>query len=259
MKRDDRDGLLFSVAAHVLVLLLLALWARTPSDTLDPDYPRPIVEVDLVAFAPTKPVLVGEPEAAVEGAPSDAPQQTDVERPTPPAATPVRVPERPQERPRPARPDPLPRPSTQTDARPTRPNPPSTATRPEPRPTSPRQPNPSAGTGSSRGTGATSGTGTTGTGAGSGGPAAVEVGFQFGNRSFNCPTPPNDGTLTGTITYSVQFSPNGRYVSGRPRSRNGSLESAVGRVLSGCRAEPLPSNADQIQQSTTATFNFSVR
>ncbi len=258
MKRDDRDGLLFSVGAHVLILLLLAIAARTTSESLDPDYPRPIVEVDLVAFAPTKPVIVGEPEAAVEGAPSDAPEQPDVERPAPPAATPVRVPERPPERPRPPQPNPLPRPSTQETARPTRPNPPSAATRPEPRPTSPQQPRPSAGTGSSRGEGATSGTGTTGSGSGSGGPAAVEVGFQFGNRSFSCPVPPNDGTLTGTITYTVQFSPNGRYVSGRPRSRNGALEPAVGRVISGCRAEPLPGAADQINQSTTATFNFSV-
>lgn len=87
----------------------------------------------------------------------------------------------------------------------------------------------------------------------------VEVGFQFGNRSFSCPTPPNDGTQVGAITYTVQFAPNGLYVSGRPRSRNAALEAAVGRVISGCRADPLPARAEQINQPTTATFNFSAQ
>ncbi len=256
MTPDDREGLLLSIGVHVVVLLLLALVAATPRETLRRDYPRPIVEVDMVRFAPTRPVLVGEPEAAVEGAASDAPEQPEVERPTPPAATPVRVPERPAARP--PRPDPLPRPSTQETARPTRPNPPSAATRPEPRPTSPRQPRPTESAGAGTGQGTSPGTGQSGTGSGAGGDAAVEVGFQFGNRSFTCPTPPNDGTLTGTVVYSVQFAPNGRYVSGRPRSRNAPLEAAVGRVLSGCRADPLPPQADQVPQTTTATFRFSV-
>lgn len=83
--------------------------------------------------------------------------------------------------------------------------------------------------------------------------------FRSGNRSFSCPTPLNDGTLEGTITYIVQFAPGGRYVSGRPLSRDAVLEAAVAQVLSGCRAEPLPPQADQVPQSTTATFRFSVQ
>ena len=256
MSHDDRNGLAISLGVHVLVLLLLVFVAATPTKTLEEDYPRPIVEVDLLAFAPTRPVLVGEPQAAVEGAPADAPQQPDIERPAPPAATPVRVPTR-TETPRPPRPDPIPRPSPQPDARPTRPNPPSSATRQEPRPTSPQQPNPSAGAGNAQGPGSTSGSGS-GPGSGSGGPAAVEVGFQFGNRSFTCPSPPNDGTLTGTINFTVQFAPNGRYMNARPVSRNAPLEEAVRRVISSCRADALPSQADQVPQSTRATFNFVV-
>ncbi len=201
-------------------------------DAMRPEPPRP-VHPNGASSRSTDRVTGPDPDPVPRPVPRTA------EQPTPPAATPARVPERS----RPLRPDPLPRPSTQADSRPTSPDPPSAATRPEPRPT--------------ESAGAWEGTGQSGRDAGEGIPTPVEAGFQFGNRSFTCPSPPNDGTLEGTVVYSVQFAPNGRYLSGRPRSRNALLEAAVGRVISGCRADALPSRAAQVPQTTTATFRFS--
>jgi protein TonB len=251
---DDRNGLLLSVTAHVLLLLLLAGVAAAPTETLQPDYPRPLVEVDFIPLAPTLPVLIGEPQSAPEAAPAAAAEQREPERPAPPAATPVRVPER--TRSTPPRPNPLPRPTPQPESRPSRPSPPSNTTRPEPRPTPPRNTTPTQGGGSTQGTSTTTGA-TEGAGAGTGGTAPAEVGFNFGNRSFNCPTPSNPG-VNGAVTFRVTFAPNGRYVSARPRSRNSELESLVRQVLSSCRADPLPPNARQVPQTTDATFNFSI-
>jgi outer membrane biosynthesis protein TonB len=249
---DDRAGLALSVTAHVLILLVLAFAAAAPTETLKPDYPRPIVEVDFIPLAPTLPVQVGEPQSAPEAAPAAAAQQPEPERPAPPAATPVRVPER--TRATPPRANPLPRPTPQPEARPSRPSPPSPRTRPEPRPTAPRNPAPTQGSGTTQGTATTTGA-TEGTGAGTGGDAPAEVGFNFGNRSFNCPTPPNPG-VNGSVTFRVTFAPNGRYQSARPTSRNSELESLARQVLSSCRADPLPPNARQVPQATNATFRF---
>lgn len=250
---DDRDGILLSVTAHILLILLLAVAVRQPTKTLEPGYPRPIVEVDFIPLSANFPVEVGEPETAPEGAPAAAAEQPEPERPTPPAATPVDIPER--TRATPPRDNPLPRPSTRSEARPNRPSPPSNATRQERNPTPPQNTSRTTGAGRTDGASNTSGAGS-GTGTGSGGDAPAEVGFNFGNRSFNCPTPPNPG-VNGSISFSVTFAPNGRYQTARPRSRNAELESLARQVLSGCRADPLPSNARQVPQSTTATFNFS--
>ena len=87
------------------------------------------------------------------------------------------------------------------------------------------------------------------------GPA--EVGFQFGNRSYTCPTPPFGG-IQGQVVYAITFRPNGSYAAARVSgSRNAALQSQVEGLLSRCRAEPLPSNALQVNQTTNATFRFS--
>ena len=251
MSRDDRDGFLVSATAHAVVLLALAVLAATPPRTLDPDYPPQLVEIEF-GPAPVPPVVTGPPESAAAGAPSDAPEQPEPERPTPPAPTRARVPERTARTP--PRDAPVPRPVQQDDARAARPNPPSRATRPEPRPTAPTQTRPTEGSGTSQGSASTSGA-SSGSGTGSGGDAPVEVGFQFGNRSFDCPVPPFGG-VEGQIVYRLTFAPNGRYVASSPVSRNADFERAVRDVISRCRAEPLPGNARQVNQSTRATFSF---
>lgn len=251
MPHDDRDGLVLSVTLHLVVLLLLAVALRTPPKTLDPDYPPQLTEIEF-GIAPTVPQLVGEPERAQGGDPSEAMTQPEPERPTPPAPTTVKVPERTPTPPRPDRP--LPRPVQSDQARPARPNPPSRATTPEPRPTAPTQPRETQGTGTSQGTAPTSGS-ASGAGSGSGGEAAVEVGFQFGNRSFDCPRAPFGGVV-GQVVHSVTFAPNGRYVVDRPKTRNAPLNQAVSSVISRCRAEPLPPNALQVNQTADATFRF---
>lgn len=250
MPSDDRDGLLLSVTVHVVLLLFLALVLRTEPETLDPDYPPQLVEIEF-GPAPTLPVLQGDPRRAAAAAPSQAAEQTEPERPTPPAATPTRVPER---RPTPPRERPIPRPVQSDDARPARPNPPSRAAENEPRPTAPTQTEPTQGTGRTTGDSPTAGT-EAGTGTGSGGDAPVEVGFQFGNRNFSCPSPPFGG-IEGTAVYRVTFAPNGRLKASSPVNRNADLHAAVMSVINRCRAEPLPQRARQVDQSTRATFRF---
>ena len=253
MSADDRTGALVSVVAHALLVLLLVFVAAAPSEALEQDTVE-LVELDFdsaLADAPM-PVEQGEPARAEAGDPSAPAQSLDEPRPAPPAATPVRIPE--AQRPTPTRPDPLPRPRQNPDARPTRPSPPSTATRPEPAPTPPRQPDPTEGRGNTTGSASTDGSGT-GPGDGSGGDAPAEVGFQFGNRDFTCGQPAFPG-VEGTIQYALTFAPDGRYISGRPRSRNATFQNAVEAVLRTCRAAPLPPQAAQVPQTTTATFRF---
>ena len=243
--------MLLSVAAHAVVLLLLALALNVPSKALDPDWPPQLTEIEF-GLAPVPPVVQGPPERAEAGESSDAMTQPEPERPAPPAATPVRVPDRP---PTPRRADPpRPRPAQSDAARPARPNPPSRATRSEPRPTAPTQAQETQGTGSSQGDSPTAGS-DAGSGSGSGGDAPVEVGFQFGNRSFDCPSVPFGG-VTGEVIHRVTFAPNGRYVADRPVTRNGPLNAAVESVIRNCRAQPLPRNAAQVNQTAQATFRF---
>ncbi len=248
---DDRDGFLISVSAHVVVLLLLTVGLRTPPETLDKDYPPQLMEIEF-GPAPTLPVVQGKPQSAPAAAPSQAMEQPEPERPTPPAPSQARLAERPPTTPRA---NPIPRPVQREDARPARPNPPSQATRQEPRPTAPQNTETTQGGGRTQGDAPTSGL-DAGKGSGSGGDAEVEVGFQFGNRSFNCPTPPFNGVV-GSVQYRVTFAPGGRLVASSPVNRNAALHESVQRVISRCRAEPLPPNARQVNQSTRATFNFS--
>ena len=236
---------------HVVVLLLVALGLAVPPEATDPDYPPQLTEIEF-GPAPTIPVQTGPPESAEAGQPSEAMTQPEPERPTPPAPTRARVPERTPTPPRPERP--LPRPVQADNAPPARPNPPSRATRPEPNPTSPTQPRPTQGTGATQGESPTTGT-NNGAGTGSGGDAPAEVGFQFGNRSFDCPIPPFGG-VEGRVVHRVTFAPNGQYLADRPVTRIAALNQAVGQVIARCRAQPLPSNALQVPQTTQATFVF---
>ncbi|GAB5535382.1 MAG: hypothetical protein Rubg2KO_16310 [Rubricoccaceae bacterium] len=249
--KDDRDGLILSVSLHVLLLLIAALSIGVDQDPT-PEPPVKLVELDLLELAPTIPVQMGPPQRAEAGAPATPRQSLEPPRPAPPAATPVQPP--PRTRQTPPRPNPLPRPANDPNASPARPNPPSNTRQPEPDPTPRQQVEPTQGNGATQGDSPTSGT-NDGPASGSGGDAPAEVGFQFGNRSFTCPSPAFPG-VEGTITFSVTFAPNGRYVTSRPRSRNATFTSAVQRVISGCRAQPLPPNATQTNQSTVATFNF---
>ncbi|MGB3543139.1 hypothetical protein [Rubrivirga sp.] len=251
MGRDDRDGLLLSVTIHVVVLFLLAVAVRLPPDALDEDYPPQLMAIEF-GPAPTRPVITGPPERAEAGQAADSRQQLETERPTPPAPTTARIPDRPQTPPRTA--DPLPRPVQSNDARPSRVNPPSRATTPERDPTPPQQTEPREGGGSSQGAGNRDGEGD-GPGSGSGGDAPVEVGFQFGNRTFDCPSAPFAG-VEGQVDHRVTFDPRGRYVADRPVTRNGVLNDAVRRVISRCRAQPLPPQARQVNQTTVASFRF---
>lgn len=250
LKRDDRDGLFISVSAHAVVLLLLAVAAAQPPETLDEDYPPQLMEIEF-GPAPTLPVVTGEPQSAPAAAPSQAMEQPEPERPTPPAPTRARLAERTPTTPRE---NPIPRPVRQEEARPARPNPPAQATREEPRPTPPQNPSPTQGSGRTEGAASTSGL-DAGSGSGSGGDAEVEVGFQFGNRNFDCPPAPFNGVV-GSVVYRVTFAPSGRLVASSPVNRNAVLHESVQSVISRCRAEPLPPNARQVNQSTRATFSF---
>ena len=251
MSADDREGIALSLGVHAVLLLLLVLVAATPTETLDEDYSPRLTEIEF-GVAPTLPVVEGPPESAPSAAPSDAAEQPEPERPAPAAATPARVPER---APTPPRERPVPRPVQRDEARPARPNPPSRATEPEPRPTAPTNTQPTRGGGRSEGSAETAGT-DRGAQTGSGGDAAVEVGFNRGNRADTCPTPPFDG-IVGDVRYQVTYAPNGRYVASRPLPpRNSDLDRLVQGVITRCRAEPLPAGVPQVNQSNTVTFRF---
>ena len=56
--------------------------------------------------------------------------------------------------------------------------------------------------------------------------------------------------------HRVTFDPRGRYVADRPVTRNSVLNDAVSRVISRCRAQALPPQAAQVNQTTQATFVF---
>ncbi|MFN3597558.1 MAG: hypothetical protein ACK41D_09845 [Rubricoccaceae bacterium] len=254
MNRNDAIAFAVSLGVHALLLLVFAGASAIASP---PERPAPpeLVELDFVPL-PAAPQRVGEPQTAPAAAPAEARLQPEVERPAPPAPTPARVPER---RPTPPRETPpIPRPTPDPQARPARPSPPSPATQPEPRPTPPRNPAPTQGSGSTQGTASTDGQ-AQGAGSGSGGAATVEVGFNFGNRSFDCPGARTtyEGAPT-VVTYQLTFSPSGALVGSRAQTRGGgpAAEFVASRVLPSCRAQPLPAAADQRNQTTTATFRL---
>ena len=279
--RQDNErlarGLGGSAAVHVLFFLF---WIAAPAPAtpkLDAlrTYPLAMtaVEVPLTDAAPAFSDIPGPAQAAAGGADSEGgpageapPSEAPVpERVTPPATAPVRAP-RPDVR-REGRPVPAPVPPARE-----RPRPSAAPTRgraqPAPAATGANRPVERQGTGTQAGTGQGVGAGAgrgdgggsgsgagSGEGSGSGGTAAVEVGFALGNRTYDCPTPPFDG-VPGQVTLTVTFSPDGRYISSRPRGGNADLVRAASSVVSRCRAQRLPAGAAQTSQSTQATFRF---
>ncbi len=278
--REDSERLARGLGgASVVHVLLFLLWftaplPETPKIDALQTYTTPMqqVDVELTAAEPAFSDIPGPAQAAEGGAdseggpageepPSEAPAP---ERVTPPATAPVRA-ERPDVR-REGRPTPAP---VETPRE--RPRPSAAPTRgraqPAPAPTGRNRPVERQGTGTEAGTGQGVGTGSgrgdgggtgsgagSGTGSGSGGTAPAEVGFAFGNRSYDCPTPPFGG-IPGEVTLTVTFRPDGSYVAATGRG-NAELVRAARTVVSRCRARPLPSNAAQQNQSTTATFRF---
>lgn len=255
MSRDDSFALVVSLGVHALLLLLFVTVAMESRAELEPPAPR-MVEIEF-GQTPVRPVLTGPPQQAEAGTRSEARQSLETERPAPPAATPVRPPERPRESP-PRETPPIPRSSQQPDAQPTRPSPPSRQRQPEPSPTPPRQEEPTRGNGAGGGENSTDGRADEGSGQGSGGDAPVQVGFDFGNRSYRCPdisfTSPTAASYT--VTYVITFSPSGRVVSARPTRRSGipELNQAAERAARACSAQALPSNATQTNQSITQVW-----
>ncbi|OZC02498.1 hypothetical protein [Rubricoccus marinus] len=253
MSRDDLTALGVSLGVHALLLLLFFTVAAESREALEPADVR-LVEMDF-GTVPIRPVLTGPPQQAEAGERSQAREQPEPERPAPPSASPVRTPERPRTN-TPRETPPIARNTPTPDAPVRRPSPPSNTRTPEANPTPPRQPEPTRTTGTGGGESSTDGNAETGTRTGSGGDAPAEVGFNFGNRSFDCPSipdaPPGVG---GRLTFNITFNPQGQFVSARARGRNSALESHIDPYLRRCRAQRLPGAASQVNQTTQATFN----
>lgn len=247
MDRNDWIALVTTIGVHAL-LLLITVGVVTAIDE-EPPEPELLVEVDFTS-ASALPVRLGPPQRAEAGPSSQADQQAEPERPAPPASTPVRVPER-ESTPNRSE-ETVPRPRTDEQATPERPNPPSRTRDPEPDPTPPRNSPPTEGGGNASGESDRAGT-DEGRAEGSGGNAEVEVGFNFGNRSFNCPSPPSSAPQ-GQVVYRITFAPNGSFVRAIPVRRNAALENVMDPLLRRCRADRLPSQADQVNQATQASF-----
>ena len=270
-------GLSGSAAIHVALFLLWFSAAPTrPTPKLDAlrTYPTDVLEMTEVQIMDAPPAfsdVPGPPQAAAGGAASEGgpageepPSENPVpERVTPPATARVRAP-RPdvtrEGRPTPARVPDTP-PARRSEA-PTR-----GRSQPAPRPTGANRPVAQQGTGTEAGTGQGVGTGAgrgngggdgsgagAGTGSGSDGTGTREVGFALGNRTYDCPTPSFEG-IPGSVTLTVTFSPTGAFVAASGRGNADLLRSAKGAARS-CRAQPLPRNASQTNQTTTATFRF---
>jgi hypothetical protein len=78
---------------------------------------------------------------------------------------------------------------------------------------------------------------------------------RFSPRQFDCPVPAFGG-IVGQVTLTVTFAPDGKFVTASGRGGNPDLVRAARAVVSRCRAEPLPSDARQANQSAQATFVF---
>lgn len=240
MKPDDWKGLGVSLALHTLLLLIGSTFFLA-SKFEDP--PLRLVEIEFGSFETTS--------AAARSAPR-------ADRPAPaPNPEPVRETPRVEPQPTPVRPP---------QVRPTPPTPEPPVARPEPREATPAPPSPPAetprevsGGGDPQGQQGTNPTGSDANGTATTGSSGVSV-AGLGSRGASCPSPRFPGAA-GRVVYAVTFSPEGRYVSSRPRTRGGnpSLDAAVRAVIAGCRANPLPAAADQVNQEGTVTFVFSVR
>ena len=269
-------GLGASSLLHAAAFLVWISAGPPPTPHLEAlrEYPPTLTltEIELTAGDLAFSDVPGPPESAAGGAeseggpageppPSEAPEP---ERVAPPATAPARS-ERPDVRPE-GRPVPARVPPRERPARPSTAPTPGRA-RIAPRPTGPDRPVETPGTGTQNGTGQGAGTGDgrqggggtgdgagSGTGSGSGGTGEREVGFALGNRSYDCPTPAFEG-VPGQVTLTVTFRPDGGYVSATGRG-DATLVRAARAVVSRCRAQPLPTAARRVNQSTQATFRF---
>ncbi len=280
--RQDNDrlarGLGGSAAIHVALFLL---WFSTgpsrPTPKMDAlrTYPTEVLEltdIQIMDAAPAFSDIPGPPQAAAGGASSEggpAGEEPPSEKPVPERVTPPATARTRAERPDVTR-EGIPTPARVPETPPARRSEAPTPGRaqPAPRPTGANRPvaqqgtgtesgtGQGVGTGSGRGNGGGSGTGAgSGTGSGSDGTGTREVGFALGNRTFNCTPPPFEG-VPGDVTLTVTFRPDGGFVSASGRGGNADLVRSARSAARGCRAQPLPRNAAQTNQSTQATFRF---
>lgn len=280
--RQDNSRLAKGLAgSSVIHALLFALWATAPEPTAAPldaievyrDSLLTMVDVQLTNAEPAFSGIDGPAQAAAggassEGGPAGEPPPSDTPDParrTPPATAPVRS-ERPDVRPE-GRPRPAPIQQEPERARPST-SPARGRTATAPRPTGANRPVERQGTGTESGTGQGTGSGSgradgggsgsgagSGTGSGSDGSGEREVGFAFGNRVWDCPTPVFEG-VPGEVTLSLTFRPDGGFVSASGRGGNSQLVRAARDAAGRCRAQALPGNARQVNQTTQATFRF---
>ncbi len=235
-RSDDAKGLGASLGLHLALLLIagsLIIGSKNPED------PAHLIEIEFGDLA------------------SEA-------RPSAPSPNPDPRPPQPQTRPEPPRaqppaPTPVRTPQTRVPAQGQEPiaRPPQQATAP-PQPPSPPTPerNTDGGGGSPTGEQGNDSNPENNSGVGNTGSAGVAI-EGLGNRRASCPSPAYPG-VNGVVSFFVTFTPEGRYVSSRPQRRGGNprVDQAAQGVLAGCRAQPLPSNADQVNQQGVVTFRF---
>ena len=83
-----------------------------------------------------------------------------------------------------------------------------------------------------------------------------ETGWNVDVRDYECPVTMDSLDPFGEIQYTITFSPDGGFVSAEPHRSDPVLERAVARLITECRAEPLPPEAPQVDQATIVTFRF---
>ncbi len=233
---DDIKGLGTSLGLH-LVLLLIS--GALIIGSKNPEKPAHLIEIefgDLASEArPSAPSPTPDPR------PPQPETRPEPPRAQPPAPTPIRTP---QTRAPAQGQETIARPQQQTNTPPQPPSPPT----PE-RTTDGGGGSPTGEQGNDSNPESNSGAGNTGSSG-----VAIE---GLGNRRASCPRPRYPG-VSGVVSYFVTFTPDGRYVSSRPQRRGGDgrLDQAAQTVLAACRAQELPSNADQVNQQGVVTFRF---
>ena len=235
MHADDWKGLGASLGLHLLVLLIFGLVAAGSST---PEPPVKLVELEIGPIQATRSEARRAARAPTPQPPRPEPREET--RPTPAAPTPVKTPK--PRTPPPAE-QPLPKPPQEQDATPNRPATPAPTEAPTEGGT------PAGDTGATSGAEDTDGTSDSGTSG-----LSIE---GLGSRGATC-APPRYPGVSGTVTYAVTFSPEGRYIRSRPLRRGGDarIDTAVRRVIRSCRAEPLAQGASQVDQEGRVTFRF---
>lgn len=235
-RSDDAKGMGVSLGLHLALLLITG---ALTIGSKNPENPVHLIEIEFGDLA------------------SEA-------RPSAPSPTPDLRPPQPQTRPEPPRaqqsaPTPVRTPQTRTPAQGS-----ETIARPPhqqnvpPQPPSPPTPEHNTDGGGGSPTGEQGNDSNQEDQSGQGNAGSSGVAFEgLGNRRATCPTPGHPG-VNGVVSYFVTFTPQGQYVSSRPQRRGGDarLDQAAQTVLRACRAQELPSNADQINQQGAVTFRF---